>query len=1067
MNEQRISAYMELIEKLLSCPQGEEDLLLQASSELVDIGLVNVTRQYAEYLESQGNRNAKWLRSVAEQLGQVVEEATSQAITENAEQFLIETLQFLIDSQGNSQQVYPVWEQQQEKFTPILLDVLPAVTTRLLTQNTEQQKISTAFALAIFAYLLQQFPLGSRWLNLELSIAAYQIVLSVITKANMPFEWATATMNLGIVYCWRTQGDKAQNIEDSIDAYQQALSVLTQAATPIEWVMAMVNLANSYRERIQGNKAQNIEDSIATYQQALSGMTKADMSFEWSTAMMNLANSYYFRIRGDKAQNIEDSIDASQQALSVMTKTDMPFEWSTAMMNLANAYCAGIRGDKAQDFEEAIAIYQQVLSVRTKEAMPFEWGQVMINLALTYFERIQGDKAQNIEDAITACQQTLSVITKANYPFEWATIINNLALAYRNRIRGDKAQNIEDAITAYQQTLSVRTKASMPFEWAQIMNNLAIAYYLRLRGDKAQNIEDAITAYQSSLGVFEPEVFPHDCRRAARVLANIYSDQQRWQDSVPIYEQALYASEILYQGANLLNSRAVELSMTVDLPRRAAYAMARNANLRDAVTTLEQGRARGLSESLDRDRSDLTQLQQIAPDLYNRYQDITTQLRNLESQQRDRMISSDRNSLTPKSLRATAIDLRNQLDILIQDIRQVPEYEQFLTLPTFEEVRQSASSNQPLVYLVTTPIGSLALIVTPKDIQSIWLNDLTEMILREIIYGSVDDPDLNCWFRSYENFRDDSQANYLQWREGIDRATRQLWEPLMAPLIQYLVNHNFQQVRLIPTGILSFLPLHAAWIEDPSKPTKRHYAIDDIQFIYTPNAKSLNAAKAVADRVQANSILAIDNPRQDLPNSEREINTAISTFSQPSVLRHENATIAAVKDALGKSSIAHFSCHGTADFNEPLHSGLVMSDGLLTLKDIFALNLAESGGLRLAILSACETSIQGIENADEAISLPTGLLQAGVAAVIASLWSVDDLSTMILLTRFYTLWRKEGVEPAVALIQAQQWVRDTTSQHKAQYFKETNPDLFQSLILLSPHYFAHPFHWAAFSYVGV
>jgi CHAT domain-containing protein len=74
---------------------------------------------------------------------------------------------------------------------------------------------------------------------------------------------------------------------------------------------------------------------------------------------------------------------------------------------------------------------------------------------------------------------------------------------------------------------------------------------------------------------------------------------------------------------------------------------------------------------------------------------------------------------------------------------------------------------------------------------------------------------------------------------------------------------------------------------------------------------------------------------------------------------------------------------------------------------------------------------------------------------------------MILLTRFYDLWRKEGLEPAVALRQAQHWVRDTTSQQKAKYFQATNPDIFQSLILLPSDHFAHPFHWAAFSYVGV
>jgi CHAT domain-containing protein len=119
---------------------------------------------------------------------------------------------------------------------------------------------------------------------------------------------------------------------------------------------------------------------------------------------------------------------------------------------------------------------------------------------------------------------------------------------------------------------------------------------------------------------------------------------------------------------------------------------------------------------------------------------------------------------------------------------------------------------------------------------------------------------------------------------------------------------------------------------------------------------------------------------------------------------------------------------------------------------------------------------------DEVISLPTGLLQAGFAGVAASLWSVVDLSTMLLLMRFYHFWREENHQPAEALCQAQRWVRDTTNGEKLAYFKglmqspsiskipvSTVDYLYKTLILSSPgdRDFAHPFHWAAFSYVGV
>ena len=89
---------------------------------------------------------------------------------------------------------------------------------------------------------------------------------------------------------------------------------------------------------------------------------------------------------------------------------------------------------------------------------------------------------------------------------------------------------------------------------------------------------------------------------------------------------------------------------------------------------------------------------------------------------------------------------------------------------------------------------------------------------------------------------------------------------------------------------------------------------------------------------------------------------------------------------------------------------------------------------------------------------------------------------MLLLTRFYHLWRQDGLEPADALRTTQQWVRDTTNAEKAAYFKtaskaqpnintpgSTADYLYKQMLLSRPDQrdFAHPFHWAAFSYTGV
>jgi CHAT domain-containing protein len=96
------------------------------------------------------------------------------------------------------------------------------------------------------------------------------------------------------------------------------------------------------------------------------------------------------------------------------------------------------------------------------------------------------------------------------------------------------------------------------------------------------------------------------------------------------------------------------------------------------------------------------------------------------------------------------------------------------------------------------------------------------------------------------------------------------------------------------------------------------------------------------------------------------------------------------------------------------------------------------------------------------------------------------LSTAMLMVRFYHSWRSEGLEPHEALHQAQIWLRDTTNGQKRQYFQQFLPefsayartmrlpyhvaDMLYKVVALAEddvRSFAHPFHWAAFQYVGV
>ncbi|TAD82914.1 MAG: CHAT domain-containing protein [Oscillatoriales cyanobacterium] len=99
----------------------------------------------------------------------------------------------------------------------------------------------------------------------------------------------------------------------------------------------------------------------------------------------------------------------------------------------------------------------------------------------------------------------------------------------------------------------------------------------------------------------------------------------------------------------------------------------------------------------------------------------------------------------------------------------------------------------------------------------------------------------------------------------------------------------------------------------------------------------------------------------------------------------------------------------------------------LTLTEIFDLQLSKC---RLVVLSACETGLTDARNTtDEYIGLTSGFFYAGATSILSTLWAVNDVSTAILIIKFYELFLSETRPPvAVALRESQLWLRDATVQ---------------------------------------
>lgn len=84
-----------------------------------------------------------------------------------------------------------------------------------------------------------------------------------------------------------------------------------------------------------------------------------------------------------------------------------------------------------------------------------------------------------------------------------------------------------------------------------------------------------------------------------------------------------------------------------------------------------------------------------------------------------------------------------------------------------------------------------------------------------------------------------------------------------------------------------------------------------------------------------------------------------------------------------QANIVHLASHGFQHRTDPLQSGFVMADRVLTVSELMALNLPKAF---LAFLSACESAKGDEKQPDQAIHLAATMLFAGFRSVIGTMW---------------------------------------------------------------------------------
>jgi CHAT domain-containing protein/tetratricopeptide (TPR) repeat protein len=265
------------------------------------------------------------------------------------------------------------------------------------------------------------------------------------------------------------------------------------------------------------------------------------------------------------------------------------------------------------------------------------------------------------------------------------------------------------------------------------------------------------------------------------------------------------------------------------------------------------------------------------------------------------------------------------------------------------------------------------------------------------------------------------------WAAGTDIDK---WTALLATLAQPIAERSTKGdlLWIVPCGPLHQVPFHAAVVDGVP-------LVERNPICHSPSA-SVGALCLDRARRRYRKAIVFGDTTGDLAFARIESQRVAARFNTRAQVGDE-ATEEALVDARAQAGddldVVHLAAHGTFDADDPLDSGIQMAGGgnqpaLLTARDVVRDRLP----VELVALSACESGRTHVFDGDEPVGLTRAFLSAGAASVVATLWLVNDLSTRLIVERFYdTLlapatdadlpWRK-----AAALQDALAFVRRTT-----------------------------------------
>ncbi|GCF08497.1 CHAT domain-containing tetratricopeptide repeat protein [Dictyobacter arantiisoli] len=945
----------------------------------------------------------------------------------------------------------------------------------LLEEALEQVQGNASTSPELLATLC--YELASAWIYhphadriqaLETAIDLCEKVLRIYTLVDYPYQYAKAQHSRARAYWEYTTGKRRDNLEQAIACYHEALRVRTLAIYPLEYATTQNSLGVAYEDRVAGERRENLERAIVCYHEALRVHTLDTFPFEYARAQNNLGLGYWERVAGERRENLERAIVCFHEALRVHTLDAFPFEYARTQNNLGVAYHECLVEERRESLERAIVCYHEALRVWTLDAFPFSYAMAQQNLGNTYRERVAGKRQENFEQAIACFHEALRVWTLDAFPFYYASIQLNLGITYRMRFVGEQRENLQQAIMCFHEALRISTVEAFP--------RVAREVFLQLAEIEAQraNWKEAQAAYAAALqaedlliilgtGTLGRDAILKEGRDAAMRQGYVFHRLGQVREAAVVIEQGRARGL-----AEAMAFDAADPALITQEARRSRYTATR-AELVAAQVDLHTLIPHDLDEHgrrhLDLERTGTYRHVKATFDA------LVTEIR--DAHDPDDFLSTSLDATT--ILRAaTHIGPGHTLVYLVATPwggvavaahggrGQKSSSSQFasLDLPDLTEsfvnslieTRLSSGPEQFIGGFMLAQIGEgfehlcqewegETLQSKVQTLQTACRNAQQHSTMEEATHRAMTCPLFAAL--AYQPLtsltREDRHllaatfdAFFLQ--QELSRCLQLLSSSVLSPVMTWLQEQGTTSLTIIPCGQLASFPLTTTILADG------RLVGEIFPTSVAPSARSL--LRTTPLRSHRAGIATLGDPHENLGWSEAEA-LALTTLARRAALPAEvhlkkRATRERLLAALKSRWIVNVCCHGIFDTQDFLQSALLLAGkGRITMAEMLN-HLADLRGVRLLLLSACQTALLDLQGArDEAHSLAVAMLQAGAQAVIAAQWAVDDKATYLLMVRFVQEWfpHLEQEPPVMALTRAQTWLRCVTNAELAVWYR--------------------------------